>query len=497
MENSDVPQHNPYWDQFMPYNFNNPSSNNVDNSWDLLSPTNVEPLTSNRGRASPHTSEANNSHSGSASTSSSHSTNSISICPALRYQRRNAFSQFNLANLTSTNNCNHSQDHHPRSSPHNSRSPTGLPQRIHPINHQTFEWPAISSIPFASGVEYQPTPLSAIDSNSGQYSPNVDGHPGWDNSDYDSLFGDHNNLLWTDLTSPTNDNPIVDNPFSDSNHRTASENAAHSFNLPHFSRADSSSNNYHSGGFIDLTTSSPTDTTAMAPVTRKRSAAQLIESSPPARTATASSSSSHPVSTNPTNNSSSHTANPSFRTAVDHSNKRRRLSSTTIPPARPHSTTSIRDAEKKRPKEIDLTAIDEDDAYVSKMLREQQASAVRAQQQHQRDPCADAVAQQVKEQETTKLSDVTCIICMESMTDMTVTHCGHLFCHTCIMEALIAGENQSNPADPGKGTGKCPVCRKKVVRPGGKGRDRRDVIPLEIKCVTRSQVVKGKAKAKV
>lgn len=65
------------------------------------------------------------------------------------------------------------------------------------------------------------------------------------------------------------------------------------------------------------------------------------------------------------------------------------------------------------------------------------------------------------------------------------------------MEALIAGENQSNPGDPGKGTSKCPVCRKKVVRPGGKGRDRRDVIPLEIKCVTRSQLVKGKAKAKI
>ncbi|KAI4195858.1 MAG: hypothetical protein LQ350_006933 [Teloschistes chrysophthalmus] len=479
----------------MPYNFNNPSSSNVDNSWDLLSPTNVEPLTYNRGRTSPHTSEANNNHNGTHS----------SICPAFRYQRRNAFSQFNLANLTSTNNCNHSQNHHPHPSPHNnfpsshSHSPTELPPRIHPINHQTFEWPAFSSIPLASGVEYQPTPLSAIDSNSGQYSPNVDGHTAWDNTDYDSLFGDTNNDFWTDLTSTTNDNPIIDNPFSDSNHRTASENAANSLNQPHFSRADSNSNNYHSGGFVDLTASSPTDTTEMAPTTRKRAAAQLVESSPPARTATASSSSSssssRPISTNPTNNSHNHnTANPSFRTAVDLGNKRRRLSSTTIPPARPCST-SIREAQNNRPKEIDLTAIDEDDAYVSTMLREQQASAARA-QQRQRDPCADAVAQQAKEQETTKLSDVMCIICLETMTDMTVTHCGHLFCHTCIMEALIAGENQSNPGDPAKGTSKCPVCRKKIVRPGGKGRDRREIIPLEIKCVTRSQLAKGKGRAR-
>ncbi|KAL8686970.1 MAG: hypothetical protein Q9218_006727, partial [Villophora microphyllina] len=70
------------------------------------------------------------------------------------------------------------------------------------------------------------------------------------------------------------------------------------------------------------------------------------------------------------------------------------------------------------------------------------------------------------------------------------------------MEALIAGENQSNNNGPngGKGTSKCPVCRKKVMRPppagGGKGKDRRDVIPLEIKCVTRSQLLKGKGRAR-
>ncbi|KAI4258558.1 MAG: hypothetical protein LQ352_001193 [Teloschistes flavicans] len=507
MENSDMPQHNPYWDQFMPYDFNNPSSENVDHSWDLFSPTHIEPLTSNRGRSSPHTLEPNSNNSGSGSSSSNDSN-----CPALRCQRRNAFSQFNLA--ANLNNSNHSQNYHSHSSPRNttatertfpsshSQSPLGLQQRIPSINHQTFDWPAFPAFPLASGVDYQPAPLSGIESNNGQYSPNVDGHTGWDNTDYDSLFGETNNIpdeFWTDLTNPANDSPTVNNPFSDSNHRTGSENGTHNLD---FDRNDSNSN-YHDR-FVDLTNSSPTHTAAMPPITRKRSAAQIIESSPAAHTATAaSSSSSSSSSSRPITTNNNNTAAPTFRAAaVEVNGKRRRLSSTPIPLARPRSTT-VREVGNNRPKEIphlDLTTIDDDDAYLSTMLRDQQqASAVRAQQLQlqQRDLGHGDAAQRAKEQEATKLSNVTCIICMESMTDMTVTHCGHLFCHTCIMEALIAGENQSNPGDPGKGTSKCPVCRKKVVRPGGKGRDRRDVIPLEIKCVTRSQLVKGKAKAKI
>ena len=65
------------------------------------------------------------------------------------------------------------------------------------------------------------------------------------------------------------------------------------------------------------------------------------------------------------------------------------------------------------------------------------------------------------------------------------------------MEALIAGENSG---EPGKGHSRCPVCRKKVLRPRydkPRGKDKRDIIPLEIKVVTRSKVDKGKGKALV
>ena len=60
------------------------------------------------------------------------------------------------------------------------------------------------------------------------------------------------------------------------------------------------------------------------------------------------------------------------------------------------------------------------------------------------------------------------------------------------MEALIAGENQGS--DPGKGTAKCPVCRKKIVRPKDR-KDNRQIVPLAMKFQTKGTVAKGKARA--
>ena len=55
------------------------------------------------------------------------------------------------------------------------------------------------------------------------------------------------------------------------------------------------------------------------------------------------------------------------------------------------------------------------------------------------------------------------------------------------MEALIAGENQG--LEPGKGPSRCPICRKKVVRPK-EGKDPKNVVPLELKFVTRPRPAK-------
>ncbi|KAL9593859.1 MAG: hypothetical protein Q9179_005658, partial [Wetmoreana sp. 5 TL-2023] len=265
----------------------------------------------------------------------------------------------------------------------------------------------------------------------------------WENVDYDSLFGDPGTDFWSDFTdfgAGSGSNNIFDhnnpNGFVD---LTDSSPVTHTGNQ----------NNNHSNG----------DTSNMPLTTRKRRASASLP---------------HPPSTSSAANALPHQA-PHSR----NSNKRPRTSLTDI-------SNEEGEGEEIKVDAIDLVDID-DDTSLSRILEQQQAAAIKA--QSQTGGGAEGGNGSIK------LSNVTCIICMESMTDMTVTHCGHLFCHTCIMEALIAGENQG---EPGKGTSKCPVCRKKVTRPTKerKSRDKRDLIPLEIKCVTRSSLLKGKAVAR-
>ena len=107
-----------------------------------------------------------------------------------------------------------------------------------------------------------------------------------------------------------------------------------------------------------------------------------------------------------------------------------------------------------------------------------------------------------------RLSTLTCVICLEPPRNLTTTLCGHLFCHTCLMEALIAGEH-------GASASRCPVCRTAVLRTdsgktqGGEGYH---WTGLELKVVKRKGVIadvalaviepgtgtgKGKGKGKV
>lgn len=48
---------------------------------------------------------------------------------------------------------------------------------------------------------------------------------------------------------------------------------------------------------------------------------------------------------------------------------------------------------------------------------------------------------------------------------------GHVFCHACLMEALIAGEARAGPGEPKRS--QCPVCRKALSR-----NKTGDIIPL-------------------
>ena len=62
-----------------------------------------------------------------------------------------------------------------------------------------------------------------------------------------------------------------------------------------------------------------------------------------------------------------------------------------------------------------------------------------------------------------------------------ITHCGHIYCHECLTQALLAGEKNSE-----RSIGNCPVCRKPVSR-----RKQNQVIPLAF---MKKSAYKGKAR---
>ncbi|KAL0931005.1 uncharacterized protein CTRU02_213740 [Colletotrichum truncatum] len=90
-----------------------------------------------------------------------------------------------------------------------------------------------------------------------------------------------------------------------------------------------------------------------------------------------------------------------------------------------------------------------------------------------------------KEDKRTKISAFQCVICMDDVTALTVTHCGHLFCSECLHSALNVDATKN----------KCPICRQKIET-----KDRSDYTsktkgfwPLELKLMTASR--KGKQRA--
>jgi hypothetical protein len=80
-----------------------------------------------------------------------------------------------------------------------------------------------------------------------------------------------------------------------------------------------------------------------------------------------------------------------------------------------------------------------------------------------------------------KIGQRQCIICMENFTNITITACGHVYCHECLTQALLAGEKNSEG-----GKANCPVCRKQVSR-----KAKNQVIPLQF---MKKEAFKGKAR---
>ncbi|KAH6625524.1 hypothetical protein C7974DRAFT_414028 [Boeremia exigua] len=142
------------------------------------------------------------------------------------------------------------------------------------------------------------------------------------------------------------------------------------------------------------------------------------------------------------------------------------LTAPDTPPRRKRSTASPGPSAKrqKRPDATPPAAIEQIDLS--------QDDDVLAVLQKQRE---HAVAAQAKPEEiVAAFNTFNCVICMDRPTDISATACGHLFCHTCLMEALIAGENRAGPGEPRRS--QCPVCRKTISR-----NKATDVIPLLLK----------------
>ncbi|KAI9678666.1 MAG: SUMO-targeted ubiquitin ligase complex subunit slx8 [Caeruleum heppii] len=143
------------------------------------------------------------------------------------------------------------------------------------------------------------------------------------------------------------------------------------------------------------------------------------------------------------------------------------LAPATSNPHRRHAPSSTRvdvgknDSPQMPPEEIDLREIDSDHG-LSSLLQRQRQEQIRAQQ-------TAAAAEP-----PTTLSTLQCVICMEPPSNLTSTHCGHLFCHTCLMESLMAAHSTQS---------RCPVCRTEVLRmpKGNRGGEGKHWTVLELK----------------
>ncbi|KAI0024726.1 hypothetical protein F4780DRAFT_551751 [Xylariomycetidae sp. FL0641] len=82
--------------------------------------------------------------------------------------------------------------------------------------------------------------------------------------------------------------------------------------------------------------------------------------------------------------------------------------------------------------------------------------------------------------EKTKLSKFQCVICMDDVAALTVTHCGHLFCSGCLHSALHIDSMKRI----------CPVCRTRIDPENKKGKTAKIFYHLEMKVMTANK--KGK-----
>ncbi|KAJ5719363.1 hypothetical protein N7493_007818 [Penicillium malachiteum] len=137
------------------------------------------------------------------------------------------------------------------------------------------------------------------------------------------------------------------------------------------------------------------------------------------------------------------------------------------------------DSEEEQIESIDLTEPEHISPF-AKTLAKQREDAIKAQQP--KDDTSDSV-----------LGAYKCPVCMDTPENATSTACGHLFCHSCIIECLNrADEQRLDSTKQVRGT--CPVCRKALTRNDAAG-PRRSLIPLKLKLMTKKRSLVTPAEA--
>ncbi|EER25096.1 SUMO-targeted ubiquitin ligase complex subunit slx8 [Coccidioides posadasii str. Silveira] len=122
---------------------------------------------------------------------------------------------------------------------------------------------------------------------------------------------------------------------------------------------------------------------------------------------------------------------------------------------------------------IDLTSVN-DSTTLAHALSKQREDAVKAQHSAKDETGRSA------------LTSYKCPVCMDTPEDATITICGHLFCHKCIIDTLRFGEERRIHENGKTPRGNCPVCRRVLTRSDVPG-PRRNLVPLQLKLTTKKK----------
>ncbi|KAJ6037028.1 hypothetical protein N7540_001307 [Penicillium herquei] len=145
----------------------------------------------------------------------------------------------------------------------------------------------------------------------------------------------------------------------------------------------------------------------------------------------------------------------------------------------PYASGLPADFDEDQIESIDLTE-PEHISPLAKTLAKQREDAIKAQQP--KDDTSDSL-----------LGAYKCPVCMDTPENATSTACGHLFCHSCIIECLNrADEQRLDSTKQVRGT--CPVCRKALTKNDAAG-PRRSLIPLKLKLMTKKRSLVPPAEA--